>query len=182
MPDCHPPALVCGHPEVRWPEWNWSCPDGTESGAVCTGTCQNADHIEQKIQCVGQEWNMTESVDYYCISIPPIDEEPCPTLQIDPMESHGSLHCTSIFENKKVVKTCVLDCHTGYVPSSGEIFLCSQKEPIKWTLRDGITRIYSESITCERPIALLAGGKFLNGFKNMIEKVQYCLKFSNLFR
>ena len=80
----------------------------------------------------------------------PETENLCPDFDI----KNGEMYC----ENR----TCVLDCNVGYVPSSEEILMCSLKLPIEkiyhWTTLNGLVLQNLSLVTCERPLAVIAGG------------------------
>ena len=78
----------------------------------------------------------------------------CPQFEFNGL--NGEIHCKTENETKK----CVLDCNIGYVPSSIEVFSCSFGQS-KWTTLDGNILKDVSNITCERPVAIIAGGKYI---------------------
>ena len=134
--------------------------------SVVLGKCKYDAHITQIIHCHEKSWNMSfDAATEYCnnFNYDDLEGEPCPELTFDNSLSHGTLTCKNVKENDGLVtKTCILDCDLGYVPSYGEIFVCSDSNhyAAQWTLRDRKTRITSSNVTCERPLAFIVGGKY----------------------
>ena len=82
------------------------------------------------------------------------NENLCPEINFNNV--NGLMHC----ENENQNRICVLNCDVGYVPSSVEIFICSLKQSKihQWTTIGGQVLQNSLFVTCERPVAVIAGG------------------------
>ena len=144
----------CKSLELQFPNWNFVC-SGSQSGLFnCTGTCIFDNKTQLVIECQNGEWNLPDNADAIIEtcenSEDPETEILCPDFDI----KNGEMYCLN--------RTCVLDCDVGYVPSSEEILICSLKAPVEkiyhWTTLDGLGLQNLSLVSCERPLAVIAGG------------------------
>ena len=144
----------CKSLELQFPNWNFVC-SGSQSGLFdCTGTCIFDNKTQLEIKCQNGEWNLPDNADAIIEtcenSEDPETEILCPDFDI----KNGEMYCLN--------RTCVLDCDVGYVPSSEEILICSLKAPVEkiyhWTTLDGLGLQNLSLVSCERPLAVIAGG------------------------
>ena len=144
----------CKSLELQFPNWTFVC-SGSQSGLFnCTGTCIFDNKTQLVIECQNGEWNLPDNADAIIEtcenSEDPETEILCPDFDI----KNGEMYCVN--------RTCVLDCDVGYVPSSEEILICSLKAPVEkiyhWTTLDGLGLQNLSLVSCERPLAVIAGG------------------------
>ena len=144
----------CKSPESQFPNWSFVC-SGSQSGLFdCTGTCIFDNKTQLFIECQNGEWNLPDYADAIIETCENFEDPETETLCPDFDIKNGEMYCVN--------RTCVLDCDVGYVPSSEEILICSQKAPIEkiyhWTTINGLSLQNLSLVSCERPLAVIAGG------------------------
>ena len=144
----------CKSPELQFPNWNFVC-SGPQSGlSKCLGICRFDNKTQLHIECQNGEWNLPDNADAIIETCENFEDPETETLCPDFDIKNGEMYCVN--------RTCVLDCDVGYVPSSEEILICSQKAPIEkiyhWTTINGLSLQNLSLVSCERPLAVIAGG------------------------
>lgn len=90
-----------------------------------------------------------------------MNESSCSGHFYDGNVVNGRIHCHDECISKfiGVVKTCVLNCDPGYVPSRIEVYFCDANSGGLWRAVDGeLLSKTSFKLSCELPVAVLAGG------------------------
>ena len=144
----------CKSPELQFPNWNFNC-SGPQSGlSKCLGICRFDNKTQLHIECQNGEWNLPDNADAIIETCENFEDPETETLCPDFDIKNGEMYCVN--------RTCVLDCDVGYVPSSEEILICSLKSPIEkiyhWTTLNGQSLQNLSLVSCERPLAVIAGG------------------------
>ena len=144
----------CESAELQFPNWNFVC-SGSQSGLFdCNGTCIFDNQTHLVIECQNGEWNLPDDADAIIETCENFEDPEAETLCPDFDIKNGEMYCVN--------RTCVLDCDVGYVPSSEEILICSLKAPIEkiyhWTTLNGLGLQNLSLVSCERPLAVIAGG------------------------
>ena len=144
----------CKSPELQFPNWNFVC-SGPQSGlSKCLGICRFDNKTQLHIECQNGEWNLPDNADAIIETCENFEDPETETLCPDFDIKNGEMYCVN--------RTCVLDCDVGYVPSSEEILICSLKAPIEkiyhWTTINGLSLQNLSLVSCERPLAVIAGG------------------------
>jgi hypothetical protein len=168
------PMPECEHPDTTMTNYDWNCTsDVFDPGATCQGVCKyNAtDFPEIEVICNGKgHWKVLPEEAFTRLCLPYDVHEvqnPCPGVFFNPDILHGNIHCTTstVKSAPNVVKTCVLNCDYGYVPTSTEVFWCRTLIPIEdsspsyeWATSEGLIIQPQDNLTCEQPLAFIAGG------------------------
>ena len=159
-PECHWDSLKskgefgrlcsqrCPHVETTWPSWNWSCDQSTYNNMKCYGRCKWNESLLVEARCNRNgDWIGNPSLEE--------SEEACKEMQCSHHmfnPSNGTLHCG---KDESDYTICILDCNFGFVPQSEDMVICKDDQ---WKTLFGKL---VEDLTCERPVAVLVGGKLV---------------------